>query len=597
MGYDLGGLISIIVFYILILAVGLWAARKTGLRTKNVSTDDVMLANRSIGVVVGTFTMTATWVGGGYINGTTEIVSSGGGLVWCQAPIGYAVSLVIGGFIFRHQDVRTCGYTTMLDPFLFKYGDLMNHLLYIPALTGDVFWSAAILTALGASLSVILSLDITLSIIVSATIACIYTLIGGLYAVAYTDVVQLICMFIGLWLCVPFTLTDESLGPLSNSSQVWMGELQVDSVPLYADTALLLIFGGIPWQVYWQRVLAAKSANVARLLSFLGAIGCVVMALPSILIGVAAASANWNETEYGQITISVTDRPLTLPLAMRYLCPPVVSYIGLGAISAAVMSSMDSSVLSSSSMFSRNIVGVMYSRIYKVKMSNRAHIWTMRVAQLVITALACYMAISVESIYGLWVLCSDFVYVLLFPQLLCVLYFDGSNTYGSLASFITGLSLRLLGGDNVLNIPAVIQYPYYDAGSNTQMFPFRTLSMVASLVTLFMVSYLAKLVFSLGYLPDYLDVFGCFKGQGDSFHQEMMRYDSKVDHSNASSSSDKRPKIDKWSDTTAPRRATNCAASTPDHSQGDHNNEDQTKFVFILTDIQRPNDHLESSRL
>lgn len=54
-----------------------------------------MLAGRNIGMFVGIFTMTATWVGGGYINGTAEIVFSSG-LIWCQAPIGYALSLVLG---------------------------------------------------------------------------------------------------------------------------------------------------------------------------------------------------------------------------------------------------------------------------------------------------------------------------------------------------------------------------------------------------------------------------------------------------------------------------------------------------------------------
>lgn len=39
----------------------------------------------------------ATWVGGGYINGTAEVVfDSTQGLVWTQAPWGYALSLVIG---------------------------------------------------------------------------------------------------------------------------------------------------------------------------------------------------------------------------------------------------------------------------------------------------------------------------------------------------------------------------------------------------------------------------------------------------------------------------------------------------------------------
>ena len=42
------------------------------------------------------------------------------------------------------------------------------------------------------------------------------------------------------------------------------------------------------------------------------------------------------------------------------------------------------------------------------------------------------------------VLCSDFVYVIIFPQLLLVLYYDGSNTYGSVAAFLVALILRLL---------------------------------------------------------------------------------------------------------------------------------------------------------
>ena len=56
-----------------------------------------MLAGRNIGVFVGIFTMTATWVGGGYINGTAEIIYTQG-LVWCQAPLGYALSLVLGKY-------------------------------------------------------------------------------------------------------------------------------------------------------------------------------------------------------------------------------------------------------------------------------------------------------------------------------------------------------------------------------------------------------------------------------------------------------------------------------------------------------------------
>ena len=51
---------------------------------------------------------------------------------------------------------------------------------------------------LGATISVIIDVDVNASVIVSALIALLYTLVGGVYSVAYTDVVQLFCIFIGL---------------------------------------------------------------------------------------------------------------------------------------------------------------------------------------------------------------------------------------------------------------------------------------------------------------------------------------------------------------------------------------------------------------
>lgn len=45
--------------------------------------------------------------------------------------------------------MRSRGYVTMLDPFQQLYGKRMGGLLFIPALMGEIFWSAAILSALG----------------------------------------------------------------------------------------------------------------------------------------------------------------------------------------------------------------------------------------------------------------------------------------------------------------------------------------------------------------------------------------------------------------------------------------------------------------
>lgn len=59
---------------------------------------------------------------------------------------------------------------------------------------------------------------------------------------------------------------------------------------IFSVFCLLQMLGGIPWQVYFQRVLSASSATYAQVLSFLAAFGCLVMAVPSVLIGAIGAS-------------------------------------------------------------------------------------------------------------------------------------------------------------------------------------------------------------------------------------------------------------------------------------------------------------------
>ncbi|XP_050719785.1 high-affinity choline transporter 1-like isoform X1 [Eriocheir sinensis] len=506
MTINVGGIIAIVLFYLLILVVGIWAAKKKPEGEDDA--DDVMLAGRSIGVFVGIFTMTATWVGGGYINGTAEAVYDTG-LVWCQAPFGYAMSLIFGGVLFANK-MRSQGYVTMLDPLQDKFGERMGGLLFLPALCGEVFWSAAILGALGATLSVVLNLDQTIAVVLSACIAVFYTLFGGLYAVAYTDVIQLICIFIGLWLCIPFAWNHPAVGDVINTDKDWIGAVPTKQLGLYFDYCLLLVFGGIPWQVYFQRVLSSKSGHKAQILSYVAAFGCLIMAVPPVIIGAIAKVTNWNDTdlecEDALTCISTNHTAMILPLVIQHLTPPFVSFVGLGAISAAVMSSADSSVLSAASMFARNI----WKLIFRQNASETEVLWVMRVAIFFVGALATTLALTIPSIYGLWYLSSDLVYVILFPQLLMVVHFrNHCNLYGSLGAYIVGLIVRLLGGESMIGIPPIIKYPWYDEENEVQLFPFRTLAMLLSGLFLVSASMFSRWVFETGRLPPKYDVFRC----------------------------------------------------------------------------------------
>ena len=81
--------------------------------------------------------MTATWVGGGYINGSAEAVYATG-LAWCQSPIGYSISMVVGG-LFYVRKIRSLEATTMIDPIQTVFGRVMGAMLVIPAVMGELW--------------------------------------------------------------------------------------------------------------------------------------------------------------------------------------------------------------------------------------------------------------------------------------------------------------------------------------------------------------------------------------------------------------------------------------------------------------------------
>ena len=66
----------------------------------------------------------------------------------------------------------------------------------------------------------------------------------------------------------------------------------------------------------------------------------------------------------------------------------------------------------------------------------------MRVGIFGVGVLAMIMGIEITTIYGLWYLCADLVYVILFPQLVSVVHLKHTNTYGSLAGYIVGMLFR-----------------------------------------------------------------------------------------------------------------------------------------------------------
>ena len=137
---------------------------------------------------MATLTMAATWIDGGYLLGTAEGVFASIASGW-QGGVCFGLSLVLGGVFSRggcdELRVRHAGRSaggTIWSALGGRAG--------LPAMLGEMFWSAELLVAIGATFGVMLGVNLITAIVVSAAVVTLYTLSGGMWSVGYTDTVQ-----------------------------------------------------------------------------------------------------------------------------------------------------------------------------------------------------------------------------------------------------------------------------------------------------------------------------------------------------------------------------------------------------------------------
>lgn len=108
--------------------------------------------------------------------------------------------------------------------------------------------------------------------------------------------------------------------------------------------------------------------------------------------------------------------------------------------------------------------------------------------------MATFAAIGLSSPNVMWFMTADVVYVTVFPQLVCVLHFPTTtNAYGSVVGFFVGCSAFLMCGIPALELPPLVRLPMYDE-ERGQMFPYRTLCMGVSFISIITSSWMSRFV-------------------------------------------------------------------------------------------------------
>lgn len=134
--------------------------------------------------------------------------------------------------------------------------------------------------------------------------------------------------------------------------------------------------------------------------------------------------------------------------------------------------------------------------------------WVIRVSMLLVGLAGTGLAFGDDSVLSLWLLSGDLLYCMILPQLICVLHISCANSYGAISGFVVGLLLRVLSGEPALGIPPLLLYPGWreESGVITQYFPYRTLTMLCSVICIIVVSKLVDLGFCHQLIPQSWDL-------------------------------------------------------------------------------------------
>jgi len=491
-----GGIAAVVVMYAAFLTVGWLAARKVRVG----SAAELILAGRAMPLWIATMTMTATWVDGGYLLGTAEgaYKTDGGIASGLQGGLCFGMSLMLGGVFFAKK-MRAYQFTTLVDPFESRFGKPWAAVLFLPAMFGEVIWGGELLMAVGATFSVILNMDLVPAILMSALVVTAYTIVGGMWSVAYTDAFQLALVPIGLLSALPFAM--DKVGGLDSCVQQYFqarsaqAPWSLQQTVAWWDVSIMLMLGGIPWNCYFQRVLSCRSPETARWHSFTSGALTMLLTVPPLLLGMAAF-VKWPGDQFPKLQ---QEPFLTLPTLLRHLTPHWVGILGLGAIIGAVSSSYSASILSAGSMFSWNVCRrLLFPAIPVWRMKT-----IIRTCILLLSIGAVILALLAKSVQELWFFTADLIFVLLVPQLVYALFDTRANRIGSMTAFFAALVLRLGGGEPILHMEPIVPYPEWFAGFlsgepaawyemkndfRVMLFPFKTLAFLVGMTLLPIVS-------------------------------------------------------------------------------------------------------------
>ncbi len=337
-------LVAILAWLALQFGIGVWASR----RVKNEA--DYLLAGRSLGYPLATFSIFATWFGAETVMGSAGTAYGEGASLASAEPFGYGLCLVGMGLIYAVPLWRR-NLTTLADLFRQRYSIRVERVAAVILIPSSVLWAGAQIRAFGHVLSLAGTFDLEIGIAVATGFTILYTAFGGLLADAVSDLVQgimvaagLIIILVAIVLALPDGMMLGAVLAKPGTVQLlpeggvsWLELLEEWSVP---------VCGSLLATELVSRVIATRNAGVARGASFIAGGLYIAIGLIPVLIGLIGRD----------VVPGLTDAEQVVPAVARELLPTVLFVVFAGSLLSAILSTVDSTLLVASGLLSHNLL-------------------------------------------------------------------------------------------------------------------------------------------------------------------------------------------------------------------------------------------------
>jgi Na+/proline symporter len=357
-------------------------------------------------------------------------------------PFGSSMCLILVGLFFARKLYRM-NLLTITDYYRKRYDRKVEVITGIAIIISYLGWVSAQMTALGLVFNLLSQGVITQTqgTLIGAAIVLLYTLYGGMWSVALTDFFQMTIIVVGL-LYILYVASDMAGGlghVVQHAAQKgqfhFWPEANSKDIIAFIAAWITMMFGSIPQQDVFQRVMSSKSENIAVAGSVLGGSFYFFFAFVPLTIAYSATLI-----DPGLVSgLLAKDSQMILPQLILNHMPVFAQIMFFGALLSAIMSTASGTLLAPSVTFSENIL-----KPYLSHHDDKTLLLSMRVVVVGFAAVVTLFALySDATIYQMVENAYKITLVIAFVPLVAGLYWQRASTQGAYLAIAMGLVVWL----------------------------------------------------------------------------------------------------------------------------------------------------------